>query len=293
MSLPPRGKESWYFVLMLLFIPLIVLPGYMAWEAESPTMTRLQIPGAPDGIVFIADPHIKAGNIEMVRGVIREINKMQPSLVLIGGDFYGQCEETPSFQEIWNEVDAPVYAVLGNHDYRVGIQGSGAEGRMAWAMESILRSQGYNTSPLYSDPDLVSADLLEEVLEKNGVTVLRNEWIELDVNGQRLILCGIDDIWARRAEPPVVPDNGGYRIYLVHEPYYQEEWDADIILSGHTHGGQVGNGIFSILDSAGIVDIWGRSMKDDTIMYVTRGIGTSKGDDDYRLFTSPEIVVIN
>lgn len=293
MSLPPRGKESWYFVLMLLFIPLIVLPGYMAWEAESPTMTRLQIPGAPDGIVFIADPHIKAGNIEMVRGVIREINKMQPSLVLIGGDFYGQCEETPSFQEIWNEVDAPVYAVLGNHDYRVGIQGSGAEGRMAWAMESILRSQGYNTSPLYSDPDLVSADLLEEVLEKNGVTVLRNEWIELDVNGQRLILCGIDDIWARRAEPPVVPDNGGYRIYLVHEPYYQEEWDADIILSGHTHGGQVGNGIFSILDSAGIVDIWGRSMKDDTIMYVTRGIGTSKGDDDYRLFASPEIVVIN
>jgi len=293
MSLPPRGKESWYFVLMLLFIPLIVLPGYMAWEAESPTMTRLQIPGAPDGIVFIADPHIKAGNIEMVRGVIREINKMQPSLVLIGGDFYGQCEETPSFQEIWNEVDAPVYAVLGNHDYRVGIQGSGAEGRMAWAMESILRSQGYNTSPLYSDPDLVSADLLEEVLEKNGVTVLRNEWIELDVNGQRLILCGIDDIWARRAEPPVVPDNGGYRIYLVHEPYYQEEWDADIILSGHTHGGQVGNGIFSILDSAGIVDIRGRSMKDDTLMYVTRGIGTSKGDDDYRLFTSPEIVVIN
>ncbi len=293
MSLPPRGKESWYFVLMLLFIPLIVLPGYMAWEAESPTMTRLQIPGAPDGIVFIADPHIKAGNIEMVRGVIREINKMQPSLVLIGGDFYGQCEETPSFQEIWNEVDAPVYAVLGNHDYRVGIQGSGAEGRMAWAMESILRSQGYNTSPLYSDPDLVSADLLEEVLEKNGVTVLRNEWIELDVNGQRLILCGIDDIWARRAEPPVVPDNGGYRIYLVHEPYYQEEWDADIILSGHTHGGQVGNGIFSILDSAGIVDIRGRSMKDDTIMYVTRGIGTSKGDDDYRLFASPEIVVIN
>jgi len=274
-------------------IPLIVLPGYMAWEAESPTMTRLQIPGAPDGIVFIADPHIKAGNIEMVRGVIREINKMQPSLVLIGGDFYGQCEETPSFQEIWNEVDAPVYAVLGNHDYRVGIQGSGAEGRMAWAMESILRSQGYNTSPLYSDPDLVSADLLEEVLEKNGVTVLRNEWIELDVNGQRLILCGIDDIWARRAEPPVVPDNGGYRIYLVHEPYYQEEWDADIILSGHTHGGQVGNGIFSILDSAGIVDIRGRSMKDDTLMYVTRGIGTSKGDDDYRLFTSPEIVVIN
>lgn len=131
MPLPSRGKESLYFVLMLLFIPLIVLPGYMAWEAETPTTTHLQIPGAPDGIVFIADPHIKGENIEVVRGEIREINKMQPSLVLIGGDFYGQGEETPSLQEIWSEVDAPVYAVLGNHDYRVGIQGSGVEGRMA------------------------------------------------------------------------------------------------------------------------------------------------------------------
>ncbi len=45
MPLPPRGKESWYFVLMLLFIPLIVLPGYMAWEAETPTTTHLQVPG--------------------------------------------------------------------------------------------------------------------------------------------------------------------------------------------------------------------------------------------------------
>jgi len=293
MPLPSRGKESLYFVLLLLFIPLIVLPGYMAWEAETPTTTHLQIPGAPDGIVFIADPHIKGENIEVVRGVIREINNMQPSLVLIGGDFYGQGEETPSLQEIWSEIDAPVYAVLGNHDYRVGIQGSGMEGRMTWAMESILRSQGYNTSMLYSNPDIASADILEDVLEMNGVTVLRNEWVELDVNGQRLILCGVDDIWARRADPPVLPDNEAYRLYLIHEPYCDEGWDADLILAGHTHGGQVGNGIFMVLDIVGIVDIRGRSMKDDTIMYVTRGIGTSKGDNDYRLFSSPEIVFIN
>ncbi|HPX72587.1 MAG TPA: metallophosphoesterase [Methanoregulaceae archaeon] len=265
----------------------------MAWEAGNPTITPLHIRGAPDGIVFIADPHIKNENKETVREVIRMINEMQPSIVLIGGDFTGQGEETLSFQEIWKGIDAPVYAVLGNHDYKVGIQGSGAEGRMAWVIESILRSQGYNTSPLYSDPDIASADILEDVLERNGVTVLRNEWISLDMNGQRLILCGLDDIWAGKADPPDLPDNGAYRIYLLHEPYYQEEWDADLILSGHTHGGQIGNGIFMVLDTAGIVDIRGRSMKDDTIMYVTRGIGTSKGDNDYRLFSSPEIVVIN
>ena len=293
MSHPPRLKKTWYPVIILFFIPLILLPGYMAWEAGNPTITHLHIDAAPDGIVFIADPHIKSENEETVREVISKINHMQPSIVLIGGDFYGPGEETLSFQEIWKGIDAPVYAVLGNHDYKVGIQGSGAEGRMAWVIESILRSQGYNTSPLYSDPDIASADILEDVLERNGVTVLRNEWISLDMNGQRLILCGLDDIWAGKADPPDLPDNGAYRIYLLHEPYYQEEWDADLILSGHTHGGQIGNGIFMVLDTAGIVDIRGRSMKDDTIMYVTRGIGTSKDDNDYRLFSSPEIVVIN
>jgi len=293
MHIPPGRRKSYYLLIILFIIPLMVLPGYMAWEAGTPVITRLQIPDGPEGIVFIADPHIKDENIEMVRTVISAINRAHPNLVLIGGDFTGQGEGTVSLQEIWREVDAPVYAVLGNHDYNVGIQGSGPEGRMAWVMESILRSQGYNASPLYSDPDLSSADLLEDVLEKNGVTVLRNEWTELDINGQSVILCGVDDIWAGRADPPTLPDNGAYVMYLVHEPFYREEWNADLILSGHTHGGQVGNGIFVLLDTAGIVDIKGLSKKDDTILYVTRGIGSSQKGDDYRLFTSPEIVFMN
>jgi len=57
----------------------------MAWEAGNPTITPLHIRGAPDGIVFIADPHIKNENKETVREVIRMINEMQPSIVLIGG----------------------------------------------------------------------------------------------------------------------------------------------------------------------------------------------------------------
>jgi len=293
MQRSPDRRTSWYFVIFLFFIPFIVLPSYMAWEADRPDVTLLQIPGAPDGIVFIADPHLKDENIDTSRKVISAINEAHPNLVLIGGDFTVHGAEDLSLQEIWNEIDAPVYAVLGNHDYGVGIRGSGARGRTAWVIESILRSQGYTTSTFYSDPDLSSADILEGVLEKNGVTVLRNEWTELDINGQTLILCGVDDIWACRGDPPVVPDTGAYVIYLVHEPFYRKEWNADLVLSGHTHGGQVNTWVFSFLDATGIVDIRGVSMKGDTIMYVTRGIGTSKTGDDYRLFTPPEIVIIN
>ena len=293
MQLSPDRKKTWYLVFFILLTSIILLPAYMAWEARTPDVTVMYIPGAPEGIVFIADPHIRQENIDTVRNVIDRINRLQPALVLIGGDFTTPDEEDLSLQAVWAEIDAPVYAVLGNHDYRAGINGSGAYGRIAWGMESVLRSRGYSLGPLYSHPDTSYPAILEEVLEKNEVTVLRNEWTELDISGQSLILCGVDDIWAGRANPPVIPDNGSYLIYLVHEPFYREEWNADLILAGHTHGGQVNNGVFQLLEYSGLVDVRGVSIKNETVMYVTRGIGTSKTGYDYRLFSSPEIVLIN
>jgi uncharacterized protein len=123
--------------------------------------------------------------------------------------------------------------------------------------------------------------------------VLRNERRELIISGQSLILYGMDDIWAGRANTSAILDNGSYLIYLVHEPMYREEWNADLILAGHTHGGQFNNWVYQSLDYCGLADIRGMSVKNDTVMYVTRGIGTSKTRDDYRLFSSPEIVLIN
>jgi uncharacterized protein len=293
MQLSPERKKTYYLAFFILLISISMLPAYMAWEAKTPEITVMYVHGAPEGIVFISDPHIRKENIDTVRKLIDRINRLQPALVLIGGDFTSPGEEDLSLQAVWAGIDAPVYAVLGNHDYRVGIKGSGVEGRMTWLMESILRSQGYYESSFYSDPDLTSPDILAGDLEKNGVTVLRNEWTELEIDGQRVIIIGVDDIWAGRANPPMLPDTGSYLIYLVHEPFYREEWNADLILAGHTHGGQFNNGVFQLLDYSGLVDVRGISIKNDTVMYVTRGIGTSKTGYDYRLFTSPEIVLIN
>lgn len=293
MQRDPVKKKLYYAAFFVFFTFILLLPGYMAWEAENPEITVLQIPDAPEGIVFIADPHLRNENIDMVRKVITEINRLDPALVLIGGDFIFPGEEDLSLQEVWAEIDAPVYAVLGNHDYRAGIKGSGIPGRITWVMESVLRSQGYYAGSFYSEPDLTSSDILVGVLQKNGVSVLMNEWTALDINGQSLILCGVDDIWAGRAHPPVIPDSESYVIYLVHEPLYREEWNADLILAGHTHGGQFHNGAYQLLDYSGLVDIRGISKKNGTMMYVTRGVGTSKTREEYRLFSSPEIVVIN
>jgi predicted MPP superfamily phosphohydrolase len=286
----------WYGMLAtgILVICCIVLLGYMNWEAGTIEVTALSIPGAPTGIVFIADPHVRPENLEHTREVIRVINSLHPSLVLIGGDFSYHQHENLSLQEVWREIDAPVYAVLGNHDYLAGINGGGVDGRISWLQELFLRSNDHDAGFLYSDfPDPDHAQAVASVLEQNGVTVLRNEFRDIDLDGKHLLLVGVDDIWAERADPPDIPDTSDYVIYLVHEPAWRKDWDADLVLSGHTHGGQYNIPLLWAIDYFHIIQIRGLFWKGDVPLYVTRGTGTSDHAWEFRYLSPPEIVVIN
>jgi len=278
----------------ILFLCCIILIGYMHWEAGTVEVTALSVPGAPSGIVFIADPHVRPENLEHTREVIRVINSLHPSVVLIGGDFSFHKHENLSLQEVWREIDAPVYAILGNHDYLAGINGGGVDGRISWLQELLLRSNDHDAGFLYSDfPDPDHAQAVVSVLEQNGVTVLRNEYVNLDLDGKHLMLVGVDDIWAERADPPEIPDTGAYVIYLVHEPAWRPGWDADLILSGHTHGGQYRIPPMWAIDYLHIIQIRGLSWKGNVSLYVTRGTGTSDHPWEFRYLSPPEIVVIN
>ena len=102
-----------------------------------------------------------------------------------------------------------VYAIMGNHDYF-------GEGE-----------------PLVS------------LLKGKGVSVLRNEGVVLEREGARLFLAGIDDTWTKRANMDAAlaerPD-GVPTVLLAHDPEgFKEaaERKVDVVLSGHTHGGQV------------------------------------------------------
>jgi uncharacterized protein len=286
----------WYGALAsgILFIWCIFLIGYMNWEAGTVEVTALSVPGAPNGIVYIADPHVRPENLGHTREVIRVINSLHPSLVLIGGDFSWDGNENLSLQSVWKEIDAPVYAILGNHDYRAGINGGGIEGRISWLKELLLRSGDHDAGFLYSDyPEPDHAQKIASVLEQNGVTVLRNQYIEREIDGKQVVLVGVDDIWAERADPPEVPDTGAYVIYLVHEPAGNVSWNADIILSGHTHGGQYNFPPVWVVESLHIVQMRGLYWKGNIPLYVTRGTGTSDWAWEFRYLCSPEVVVIN
>lgn len=276
-----------FFSVTLLLSVLSVSLGAFLVEHRSPEVTELAVEGAPGGVVFIADPHVREENLPLIRETIREINAMQPSLVLIGGDFVFGGDDDLGLQSVWSELDAPTYAVLGNHDYRSGDSATTLVKKLTQLRQVRLSVGNYDVGPLDDGTaDAAYADRIAVALEANGVHVLRNQAVDLELGGRPVRLVGLDDAWAGRANPPALEPTDAFTIYLVHEPDCAAPWDADLILAGHTHGGQ--------FLPAGVADrlgLSGRSMCGDAVMYVTRGIGTSNLPREVRA-APPEIVRI-
>ncbi|WP_254059125.1 metallophosphoesterase [Methanogenium sp. MK-MG] len=275
---------------------LMGMGGYMIYEGQSAEITVIEMEGAPNDIVFIADPHLKSGNLAFMSSVAGEINALNASVVLIGGDFVTGDEDDLSYQNVWAEIDAPVYAVLGNHDYNAGVHGLNGPAKMLAMQEADLSVDGYDVSMLQDDPlvDLKLADDVTTALEGAGVHVMKNEYELLNLGGTELMLVGVDDAWAGKSDPPDVPETDAFTIYMIHEPGARADWDADLILSGHLHGGQFSAPGLDIIKEAGIVDIQGFCSQGETPAFITRGIGSSSMiEQDLRFDVPPEIVVIN
>ncbi|MCU0627995.1 MAG: metallophosphoesterase [Methanoregulaceae archaeon] len=291
-ALPKLPKiAATHYLTLIVFLGLLNASIGVAYvEAKSSEITVLHIEGAPENIVFIADPHLKEGNIEYIRTITSEINSLEPSVVLIGGDFVYGDGENLSYQEVWADIDAPVYAILGNHDYMSGITSTSWVEKNRAVSSASFDKNTYDVSNLRDEStDLAYAERLTTELEKNGVIVLKNEYVMMDAGGQDLMLVGIDDGWAGMADPPEVPDTGAFTLYMIHEPDCRADWDCDLILAGHTHGGQFLPQNIPVpgFELSGLVD------RNNVSTYITRGIGTSNLGVELRLFATPEIVVIN
>ncbi len=289
------GRKNIPYIGAFTLIFLSSVFGYMTWEAHEVEVTALVIDGGPEGVVFIADPHLQEGNLEYTNGVIDRINLLDPSLVLIGGDFVNGDETDFGMQDVWADIDAPVYAVLGNHDYRAGIDGVGGLQKTLAVRDLTLTAANYNVGPMQDEQtDPAFADALTRKLEESGVHVLRNEYTTIDVNGTELLLVGVDDAWAGMAAPPEIPKTDAFTIYLIHVPDCRADWDADLTLSGHTHGGQFMFPVVQQLAEHQILEVRGLIQKDGPPTYITRGIGGSTlAGIDLRFNSQPEIVLIN
>lgn len=277
-------KKKLSFVLSLTVIILTALIVWLLWgnralELNTYTVTSDKIPKEFYGfrIAHVSDVHnteIGDDNKKLL-SVLRE---SEPDIIAITGDLIDSrntdIETALRFAEGAAEI-APCYYVTGNHEARVA-----------------------------------EYDELKKRLVELGVKVLDNKRLELEKNGEAITFIGVDDpdftadylfddsksVIEMQMQRLYDEDNG-YTVLLSHRPelfdVYSEN-GADLILSGHAHGGQfripgIGGiyaphqGFFPEYDAGVYID-------GDTSMIVSRGIGNSIFP--LRVNNRPEVVLI-
>ncbi|WP_298667349.1 metallophosphoesterase [uncultured Methanofollis sp.] len=261
--------------LAVVMFALLLLGGLACGTAGTGdlTVTPVTVAGVPGTVVLLSDLHISEGDRGLIERTVRETNALNPSLVLIAGDFvagYGS-EGVPDLSPLAN-IRAPVYAVPGNHDY-----GISSRGRSAMLKEANFTVEGYDLSPLADGAaETALADAVCARLEEAGVTVLRNEYARENVGNNTVLIVGLDDGLAGRARFPDDLPVADFRIVLLHEPEYRADWDADLVLCGHTHGGQVDLPVLGKPSAwFGYNPVSGLIEEGERTVYVSRGIGTA------------------
>lgn len=229
------------------------------------------LPSPFDGLTIGQMTDIHAGPLvprEHIREGVDLLMAGSPDLIVLTGDFmngnrrilkprngngrfkqyhYDYCiDELSRLRAPWG-----VYGVLGNHDF--------------WSGTAFA-------SGIASD------------LDRAGVRMLRNRAVPLESRGEHLYLIGVDDYWASSYDLSLATKNiplDGCRILLSHNPDVNEDISLrgeriDLVISGHTHGGQI---VFPLIGVPHMLSPFGQKYRSGLVRdgerqsYISCGLG--------------------
>ena len=280
-------------VLLLLFVWSLVQAFLIEPHMLTITRRTLTLPGLPDSwegrrIAFFSDTHVGPDySVEQLNKVADAMVAESPDLILFGGDLVDHRTPTDeayeqSVGDVLARMRAPLgqYAISGNHDNR-------------------LRAELL---------------LMYRMLDRGGFELLRNESVDLDgiwLGGLEESYFGNPDLdLAYSAEGLIEPDERtgtvgessgdgnfiapDFRILLMHQPDFAAEQyvdDANLILSGHSHNGQVtffGKPLLTVHQGSRY-PYGAYTLTDRSTLVVSRGLGTVAVAA--RLFAAPELMI--
>jgi predicted MPP superfamily phosphohydrolase len=223
-------------------------------------------------VALLSDLHIGAPHVglDKLRQLVQMVNAESPDVVMIAGDFVtrgvlgGRAVEPELIARELKQIRAPlgVVAVLGNHDW--------------W----------------YDGTRVIRA------FQAEGIQVLENAAVRVESRGGPLWIAGISDQWTQQSNWAAalrnVTDDSAV-LALTHNPdaFRGMPPRADLLLAGHTHGGQVR---FPLIGAPIVPSQYGQRYLRGLIeengrrMFVTTGVGTSMLP--VRFGVPPEIVIL-
>jgi predicted MPP superfamily phosphohydrolase len=255
--------------------------------AIEPRVLRLRqfrtgIPGLPaelEGlrVAFLSDFHVggPGPGESLTAQALDLVAQEQPDLVLLGGDYFdkGHWDDSSSVFDSLSDFEH-VIGVLGNHDQKRG--------------ERV-------------------ADRVCEGMARRGVVMLRNSSITLRLRDRDVTIAGVDDPYTNHDDLERTLRGATPLILLAHAPVIEARLGpgmAGLILTGHTHGGQIRLSpakTLTPLDSTFYLDrLFGRPVSKyqrgfhwahGNLLYVSNGIGTTRLP--VRFMAPPEVTIFH
>lgn len=275
----PRRRKRFRLLKFVLFCAVCAL--FFRWsnhslQIQSFTYASRRLPAGFDGCVIVQISDLHGARFgENNRDLLAGVRSARPDYIFLTGDLQDQYRETPQSYSIdlgrsLAQI-APTYFITGNHE---------------WAFPDVRE--------------------LKRGLGDAGVTVLTNEFVPLERNGDTILLAGIDDPngFADQKSPEALAtevralEGDPFWLLLAHRNnYFEDEYSrlgADLVISGHGHGGLIRlpftDGLVSVERTffpsytAGFYEVDGRDL------FVSRGLGNS--GRTFRLFNRPELVIL-
>jgi len=227
-------------------------------------------------IVLISDLHSTIHGKDQTI-LIDKIKFINPDLIVLAGDIFDDVAPMTGTQLLLSGISgiAPIYYVTGNHEYRGDI----------WAIREELASY--------------------------GVIILSDNYAIIKINNNEIIIAGIDDPEKKLFGSPNYNQNDSmerafreldeiplYKILIAHRPEMIEnykKYSFDLVLSGHTHGGQVRippilNGLYA--PDQGFFPKYGGGIYTHGNLTHIISRGLSINPILPRIFNPPELVII-
>jgi predicted MPP superfamily phosphohydrolase len=215
------------------------------------------LPTALNGlrILHISDSHLsRYVPIDTIATTLEQAEPFAPDLIVLTGDIADDLSMLGETLKLISELRPRfgTYACLGNHEYYRGI----AEVR--------------------------------RIFDRSTVPLLENQSVLIDVDSIALRVAGIDDprhvgggdrIFFKNAIDSMLSEaeSAEFTILLSHRPAaldYASEVNLNLILAGHTHGGQIGAGERSFFELVSPESyLWGHYQKAESHLYTSSGVG--------------------